>query len=256
MKTHKIMLTSVLLALACFASSPIALARPVPTPTPTPTATPLLGEDRGNGNSAAENVDALNLSTTGSNNTAHGWSSLHSNTTCSYNTADGNLTLYLNTIGYNNTAAGYGALLNNTGGFDNTANGVLALWLDGWNLKTGAFGILGRDATADISRLSGKREALSVAAAYLSYFALSMGLVRWWKFADRRRKSWFSLFPVLAAGFWAVLLMAMLELDGPHFLAGQGAAAAIVTAAAVVQFVSPHDPPAPSQPRRLRYRAA
>ena len=65
MKNQKIMFTSVLLALACFTASPMALARPVPTPTPTPTATPPLGEDRGNGNSAAENVDALNLSTTG-----------------------------------------------------------------------------------------------------------------------------------------------------------------------------------------------
>ena len=65
MNNQKIIFTSVLLALACFAASPMALARPVPTPTPTPTATPPLGEDRGNGNSAAENVDALNLSTTG-----------------------------------------------------------------------------------------------------------------------------------------------------------------------------------------------
>ena len=60
------MFTSVLLALACFAISPAALARPVPTPTPTPTATPPLGEDRGNNNSAAEHVDALNTNTTGS----------------------------------------------------------------------------------------------------------------------------------------------------------------------------------------------
>jgi hypothetical protein len=72
MKNQKIMFTSILLALACFTASPTALARPAPTPTPTPTATPSLGEDRGNGNSAAENVDALNLSATGSNNTAHG----------------------------------------------------------------------------------------------------------------------------------------------------------------------------------------
>ena len=65
MKNQKIMFTSVLLALACFAASPTALARPVPTPTPTPTATPRLGEDRENNNSAAENVDALNINTTG-----------------------------------------------------------------------------------------------------------------------------------------------------------------------------------------------
>ena len=47
----------------------------------TPTATPRLGEDRGNNNSAAENVDALNISTTGQQNTAHGWHALSANTT-------------------------------------------------------------------------------------------------------------------------------------------------------------------------------
>ena len=123
MKNQKIMFTSVLLALACFTVSPTALARPAPTPTPTPTATPPLGEDRGNGNSAAENVDALNLSTTGSNNTAHGWSSLHSNTT-----------------GYQNTATGFAALSDNTSGAANTANGVVALSLNttgSYNTATG-----------------------------------------------------------------------------------------------------------------------
>ena len=123
MKNQKVMFTSVLLALACFTASPTALARPVPTPTPTPTATPPLGEDRGNGNSAAENVDALNLSTTGSNNTAHGWSSLHSNAT-----------------GYQNTATGFAALSDNTSGAGNTANGVVALSLNttgSYNTATG-----------------------------------------------------------------------------------------------------------------------
>src|SRR4029078_6240854 len=48
-------------------------------------------EDRGNGNSAAENVDALNAGTTGSDNTAHGW---FSNTTGSFNTADGHGALH------------------------------------------------------------------------------------------------------------------------------------------------------------------
>src|SRR2546423_503702 len=109
MKNQKIMFTSVLLALACFAVSSTALAVPRPTPTPTPTATPPLGEDRGNGNSAAENVDALNLSTTGSNNTAHGWYSLYSNTTGTYNIADGVYALYSNTTGTFNTAIGVGA---------------------------------------------------------------------------------------------------------------------------------------------------
>jgi len=52
-------------ALALLALSPLAQAAPGPKP-----------EDRGNGNSAAENVQALNPSATGSQNTAHGWFSL------------------------------------------------------------------------------------------------------------------------------------------------------------------------------------
>ena len=81
------------LALACLALLPVAQAAPPPK-----------GEDRGNGNSAAENVQALNLNTTGPNNTAHGWFSLFSNTSGSSNTADGFRALYSNTSGFQNTA--------------------------------------------------------------------------------------------------------------------------------------------------------
>ncbi len=106
--------TIILFALGSFALSPIAQARQQ-------------SEDRGNGNSAAEEVDALNPSTTGSDNTAHGWSSLFSNTTGSSNTADGFQALYSNTIGSENTANGFQALMSNTAGFYNTANGFQAL---------------------------------------------------------------------------------------------------------------------------------
>jgi hypothetical protein len=101
-------------ALACFALAPFAQARPQ-------------SEDRGNGNSAAENVDALNPGTTGSDNTAHGWSSLFSNTTGSFNTANGHGALYGNSVGDNNTAVGFQALYNSLGGSDNTATGSQAL---------------------------------------------------------------------------------------------------------------------------------
>jgi uncharacterized coiled-coil protein SlyX len=99
--------------LACFALAPLAEAAP--------------GEDRGNGNSAAEHVDALNLSTTGVQNTAHGWSSLFSNTSGNDNTANGYQALLNNTTGLDNTANGSEALFSNTAGNFNTANGVGAL---------------------------------------------------------------------------------------------------------------------------------
>src|SRR5213593_3535235 len=93
----------ILFALACLALLPVAQAAPPPK-----------GEDRGNGNSAAENVSALNPSTTGSNNTAHGWFSLFGNTTGSANTADGFQALHSNTTGFQNTADGAFALFSNT----------------------------------------------------------------------------------------------------------------------------------------------
>ena len=114
MKNQKIMYTSVLLALACFAVSPAALATPRPTPTPTPTATPRLGEDRGNDNSAAENVDALNMAQAGRENTAHGWHALFANTSGTRNTANGSYALSSNMTGWSNTAIGDYSLWNNT----------------------------------------------------------------------------------------------------------------------------------------------
>src|SRR5262245_46573630 len=93
MKNRNILFTVNLLAVACLLFLPVAQARRP-------------SEDWGNGNSAAENVEALNLSTTGSNNTAHGWFSLFSNTSGSSNTADGFQALLSNTTGTNNTATG------------------------------------------------------------------------------------------------------------------------------------------------------
>src|SRR5215211_5482516 len=71
--TNLIYVALAAVALGCFALPPAAHATKPPKP-----------EDRGNGNSAAENVDALNPATTGSENTAHGWSSLFSNDTGSF----------------------------------------------------------------------------------------------------------------------------------------------------------------------------
>ena len=105
------------LALACFVLP--ALGREVP---------PLRGEDRGNDNSAAEEVEALNLATTGSNNTATGWFSLFSNTDGSENTADGFQALHNNTTGGDNTATGFQALFSNTRGDGNKAFGAFALF--------------------------------------------------------------------------------------------------------------------------------
>jgi hypothetical protein len=114
MQNRNTIFTTVVLVVTCFAVSPVVQARQQ-------------SEDRGNGNSAAENVQALNLGTTGSNNTAHGWFSLFSNTSGSSNSADGFQALYSNTTGNGNTANGDQALFSNTTGSANTAHGFFTL---------------------------------------------------------------------------------------------------------------------------------
>jgi hypothetical protein len=85
------------------------------------------GEDLGNGNSAAENVEALINLSSGVNNTATGFQSLLNNTAGSKNTATGSQSLLNNTSGINNTANGAFSLLSNTTGWRNTATGARAL---------------------------------------------------------------------------------------------------------------------------------
>ena len=75
--------------------------------------------------------------------------------------------------------------------------------------------------------------------------------MRWWRLTDRRRKSWFSLFPVLAAGFWALILLVFWPAGEPMFGGG-----GMVMSAAIVQWVSPWEPPPPPPPKRLRLRYA
>jgi eukaryotic-like serine/threonine-protein kinase len=94
-------------------------------------------------------------------------------------------------------------------------------------------------------------------AGYLSYFGLALGVLRWWRMTDRRRKQWFSLFPVLAAGFWAFVLIGVWpKVDGPTFASATQGAAALVMASLIVQWVSPWEPPPPPLPRRLKWRHA
>jgi hypothetical protein len=132
MNNQNTIFSTILLVLGWLALSPVTEAKQP-------------SEDRGNGNSAAENVQALNLGTTGSNNTAHGWFSLFSNTSGSSSTADGFQALYSNTTGVENTANGVLALFSNTEGNSNTAAGDQALFSNttgAANTATGFFALL------------------------------------------------------------------------------------------------------------------
>jgi hypothetical protein len=96
-----------------------------------------------------------------------------------------------------------------------------------------------------------------VAACYLAYFGLAFFLLRWWKMADRRRPQRFSLYAVLAAGFWGYVLLLLWpppsEVLG--FEAAPAGFLALVMASVIVQLVSPWTPPQPpARGRRLRLR--
>ena len=117
MKTQNIIITTILLALVCF-----ALCQQVQSATDTP--------DPGGSlpvSNTADGQNALRSLTTGIHNTAIGFDSLLSNTAANFNTGVGSVTLLLST-GPENTAVGAGALFSNTSGADNTADGVFALF--------------------------------------------------------------------------------------------------------------------------------
>jgi hypothetical protein len=131
--------------------------------------------------------------------------------------------------------------------------GLGVLWLDGWSPRWAPPGNsvrLGPGESVGLWRPDGR--GLVQGAGYVAYFALALGAVRWWRLTDRRRKSWFGLFPVLAAGFWALVLW-FLWPQGQQPMFG---AMALVTASAIVQWVSPWEPPPPPLPKRLRLRYA
>ena len=131
MKNQYITLTSIILALSCFAFLPKTQAL---TPTP---------DGCYPGFTTAEGCNALSHLTSGSANTGLGWYALFGTSTGSSNTgvgagalvlnnsdsntAVGTAALLLNTAGTGNSALGTAAMVNNDNGTNNTAVGSFAL---------------------------------------------------------------------------------------------------------------------------------
>jgi len=113
-KNQYITLTSIILALSCFAFLPKTQAL---TPTP---------DGCYPGFTTAEGCNALSHLTSGSANTGLGWYALFGTSTGNYNTGVGAGTLVTNN-GDSNTAVGTAALLLNTAGTGNSALGTAAL---------------------------------------------------------------------------------------------------------------------------------
>jgi serine/threonine protein kinase len=97
----------------------------------------------------------------------------------------------------------------------------------------------------------GAPNQLSTAASYLSYFALALCIVRWWRMADRHRAARFSCWPVLVTGFWALVLLPIWPTAEPYY-----GTIALVTASVIVQWVSPWEAPPPPLAKRMRLRYA
>jgi hypothetical protein len=143
--------------------------------------------------------------------------------------------------------------------------GVLALWLDGYQFPevltaraedAAAAGGLEDGAVAPapahwLAPMFRSSHGFPVAACYLSYFGLAFFVLRWWKMTDRRRSQRFSLFAVLAVGFWAYVLLFL----WPWPVAPHGVVA-LVMASVIVQLASPWEQPPPSRARRVRLRYA
>jgi hypothetical protein len=88
----------------------------------------------------AVGVAALLLNTNGGDNTAIGYDALDSNTTAGFNTAVGAAALASNSTGVDNTATGYNSLTANTTGFNNTADGWQALLANTTGIENTATG--------------------------------------------------------------------------------------------------------------------
>jgi len=129
--------------------------------------------------------------------------------------------------------------------------GVLALWVEGWGVPFTRLSASAGPGLGEQSTLSGLLPSSVVTeTSFVAYYGLALFALRWWRSTDRRRPQRFSLAPVLAAAFWAMMLTVLLR-PGDWRLG-----LSLVFASGIVQVVSPWQKTTPPQGRRLRLRYA
>ncbi len=110
--------------------------------------------------------------------------------------------------------------------------GALACWVDGWPVSAEGGG--------------------GLPARYVSFYALALGLLPWWRLVERRRPQRFDFAWVLAAGLVGTVL---LLLAAPAHTPGPAVAVAVlVLASVIVQLAGPWEPGPPRTTRRARLR--
>jgi hypothetical protein len=132
--------------------------------------------------------------------------------------------------------------------------GVGTMWLNGWTPTIKDPSNLTVSSAREFTRrMFTDSHGIALSAGYVAYYGLALGALRWWRIADRKRRQWFSLFPLIASGFWAAVLCFVWPwFEQPSYFG----AAALVMSAAIVQWVSPWDAPPPPMPKRLRLKYA
>jgi len=129
--------------------------------------------------------------------------------------------------------------------------GIGALWLEGWvpHWRSAQFASHAV-SQADALPVNWPNEVSAPSSASaLTYFALAFFALRWWKMTDRRRAHRFSFAPIMAAGFWGLVLLVVWQEPWHGTLV-------LTTASAIVQLVSPWEPSPPPLNRRMRLRYA
>jgi eukaryotic-like serine/threonine-protein kinase len=134
--------------------------------------------------------------------------------------------------------------------------GLEATWLDGYSLsrvwadevRPELFG--GDNPRAASSGNGAAATRFPLAASYLAYFGLAFFATRWWKIAERQRERRFNFAAILAAAFWGYVLVWLL----PGLRFPDPAFVALVSAAVIVQLVSPWQAPTAGPGRRVRLR--
>lgn len=125
--------------------------------------------------------------------------------------------------------------------------GLACWWMDGGTLTMNPIGHEGRTSLLAFAPPRGVTEA-----SYFSFYGLAFFAMRWWRMTARRRGHRFSFAPILGAGFWGLVLMLLIR---PLTNASPGLLILMMTAA-IVQLVSPWEPPPPPSAKRLRLRYA